>query len=184
MAMTTALFALVFTVGLAAQADPFAALAVPEQLLPPGCRLAAAPGSPGTGAAVRAARVGALPIDNNPWRGADRIALAAIRERVDPAQLMPDGPPLHSRDLAAFRSNLADGVEQAYAAIYESEDRTQVGVYAVQFHAESSFEAAIERLKRRQAFLDREARTLAVVTNSGSPCAAAIEAHLKNAFRR
>ena len=107
------------------QADPFNALAIPEQQLPGGCRIVAAPGSPELG--LRAGRWGALPIDANPWRGTDRIAVAAIRERMDPPQMVPDGPPLHPRDLAAFRRNLADGAEQAYAAIYESADRQQVG---------------------------------------------------------
>lgn len=165
-----------------AQSDPFSALAVPESQLPPGCRIAAAPENPRSDGAVRPGRWTALPIDSNPWRGTDRIVVAAIRERVDPPQMVPDGPPLHPRDLAAFRRNLADGVAQAYAAVYESDDRRQVAVHAVQFQSRTSFEAATARLKKRQVFRDSATRTLVAVTSYGSPCGAAIEAHLRSVF--
>jgi hypothetical protein len=165
------------------QADLFNALAIPESQLPGGCRIVAAPGSPELG--LRAGRWGALPIDANPWRGSDRIVVAAIRERIDPPQMVPDGPPLHPRDLAAFRRNLADGVEQAYAAIYESADRQQVGVFAVQFQSDASFEAAAARVKKRQVFQAAVERTLAAVWSYGeSACTAAVESHVRRVFRR
>ena len=167
------------------QADPFSALAVPESQLPEGCRIVASPGTPEPGGRVQAGRWGALPIDTNPWRGTDRIAVAAIRERIDAQQKVPDGPPLHPRDLAAFRRNLADGIEQAYAAVYASGDRQQVGIFAVQFESQASFEAAAARVKKRHVFQDPAARTLvAVASYGGSACTAPLESHVRRLFRR
>ena len=98
--------------------------------------------------------------------------------------MVPDGPPLHPRDLAAFRRNTADGVAQAYAAVYQTEDRRLVTVYAVQFESASSFDAAALRTKRRPADRDAPARMLVVVSGEGNTCTAAIETHLRGLLQR
>jgi hypothetical protein len=172
-------------------------LTVPAGQLPDGCRLrpargetAAEPAQAGTsrsemtGARVQVGTPAGLPIDTNPWSGDERIAVAAIRGRIDPPQVEPDGPPLHPKDAAAFRRRLADGVASAYAAVYESQDRRQVTVYAVQFETDAGFAQASARKARRPVHQDAATRTLAVVTDYGSPCAPAVTAHIRALFAR
>lgn len=179
-ALTLTLLALALAT---AQGDPFARLAIPAEQLPQGCRLAPRP-STATGERVAVPGWAALPIDSNPWRGTDRIPVAAIRSRLDPPQMVPDGPPLHPRDLAAFRRNSADGVAQAYAAVYETDDRRLVTVYAVQFESELSFDAAVSRAKRRPAYGDTATRMLVVATGDGQICLAAIDSYLRGWLQR
>jgi hypothetical protein len=178
--MTTAGWSLLLASALLAaqQGDPFERLTVPAAQLPAGCRL-----TPQTitdpGGRVRVGAWAGLRIDSNPWKGTDRALLAAIRQGVDPPVQVPDGPPLHPRDLAIFRSKLADGVEQAYAAIYETEDQQQVVVYGVQFAAEATaIEAEMRGLRDRRPRY-RSGRTVVVITSYGSPCAAAVDAHVR-----
>lgn len=167
------------------------ALTVPAGQLPDGCRLSPARGEAtdarvqvGTPARVQVGTPAGLPIDTNPWLGDERTAVAAIRGRIDPPQVVPDGPPLHPKEDAAFRRRLADGVAFAYAAVYESQDRTQVVVYAVRFESDAGFEQASARRARRPVFQDAATRTLAVVTDHGSPCAPAVTAHVRAQFPR
>ena len=108
-------------------------LTVPRSRLPTGCQLVPSPTQHLAGSQVRVGVWAGLPIPTNPWTGTDRRTVAAIRERVDPPPLTPDPPALDSRGEAAFRLRLADGVEEAYAAVYGSEEPFLVVVLATRF---------------------------------------------------
>src|SRR5687767_9606643 len=77
-----------------------AALTVPDDRLPPGCRLKPAELTPAVnrqqGIVVGAGASGPVtPV--NPWLGSDRRLAAAIRRRIDGMPPQPDGPPLDRR---------------------------------------------------------------------------------------
>lgn len=91
-------------------------LTVPTDRLPTGCALSPAASLPLDGKRVRTGLWAGLPIAMNPWTGTDRPLIASIRERMDGPTLTPDGPPPTARELSRYRSRLADGVEEAYAA--------------------------------------------------------------------
>jgi hypothetical protein len=143
-------------------------LTVPQERLPAGCALA-----PGRSIDLR--------ITANPWIGTDRPVVASIRERVDGPVLVPDGPPLTPGESARFRLQLADGVEEAYAAVYEHTEPELIVVYGLRFGSTASSD---EMLRHRRILENpRVARIaigpiLAVVHGEGGPCARAIRAYL------
>src|SRR5687768_14259440 len=114
-------------------------LTVPPERLPTGCVLSPAQSVRLEGNRVRGRNWAGLPIPTNPWAGTDAPLIASIRERVDGPVLMPDGPPLTARQSARYRLHLAEGVEEAYAAIYtqegpaEFEPRDVIVVYGLRF---------------------------------------------------
>ena len=112
-------------------------LTVPAAGLPTGCRVPAKSSersTASTGERVHSGLWTGLPITANPWAGSDRAIVAAIRERMEGAPRLPDGPPLSMRDAARHRLELADGVEEAYAAIYsQGESADLIVVYGLRF---------------------------------------------------
>jgi len=143
-------------------------LTVPQGRLPADCALS------------RRASIG-LRIATNPWVGTDRPIVASIRERVDVPPPVPDGPPLTPADAARFHLQLADGVEEAYAAVYQPPAPGVVVVYGLRFaSAASSDELLRDRRIRENPRVTRIAigPILAVVHGDGGPCARAIGAYL------
>src|SRR5712675_1433750 len=110
-----------------------ASLTVPQNRLISGCSLSPSDTTSLGGNRIRGGLWAGLPISSNPWRGNDPSTVAAIRERVVASPPPPDGPPLSRAELARFRLQLAEDVEEAYAAIYLDAGRNLVGVYAVRF---------------------------------------------------
>jgi hypothetical protein len=51
--------------------------------------------------------------------------MASIREIVDGPVAVPDGPPLDAKELSRYLGLLADGVEEAYGAVYMQSDAMQ-----------------------------------------------------------
>jgi len=92
-------------------------LTVPAQRLPADCALPDAPVIRIGDNKMQSGLWAGLPITSNPWIGSDRAIVAAIVERMDRPTLVPDAP-LTPRDAARFRLQLADGVDEAYAAVY------------------------------------------------------------------
>jgi hypothetical protein len=108
-------------------------LTVPNDRLPAGCALAAAPLERLEGNRVRGGLWTGLNIGTNPWIGTDAPILAAIRERLAPSE-SPDGPPLTPAQARRYFLQLADGIDQAYVAIYGEHDVSGLtAVYGLQF---------------------------------------------------
>lgn len=147
-------------------------LTVPQEQLPSGC--VAAPSD----------KAG-LPIDRNPWVGNDRRVVGAIRERMDGPVRVPDGPPATRRELSQYRLQLADGVEEAYAAVYRQPDPAQglIVVYG------STLSDAAARAARQGFARPSEnpkiirltmGSTVVVLHGDGGPCSQAIGAYLQS----
>ena len=145
-------------------------LTVPQDRLPADCTLS------------RRASIG-LRIATNPWVGTDRPMVASIRERVDVPPPMPDGPPLTPADAARFHLQLADGVEEAYAAVYDQSAAQGIVVYGLRFASATSANALLrDRRIRENPNVTRMAMgsILAVVHGDGGPCAQAIGTYLQS----
>lgn len=147
-------------------------LTVPQERLPPGC------------AAVSSDKAG-LPIDRNPWAGSDRQIVAAIRERMDGPVRVPDGPPATRRELAQYRLQLAEGVEEAYAAVYRQPDPGQalIIVYGSRFSDPS---ARVQRpgfgggAGNEKILRLTMGSTVVVLHGDGGACSKAIGAYLQS----
>jgi hypothetical protein len=153
-------------------------LMVPQDRLPVGCTLSPTASVHLDGNRVRAGLRAGLPIPSNPWIGTDRLIIASIRERMDGPPLVPDGPPLDRRAASSYRLLLADGVEEAYAAIYLMQsDQKLIVVYALRFTATKR-----PLYPSRAAFNHRfEIGSIdAVVSGDGGQCSLAVEAYLKS----
>jgi hypothetical protein len=157
-------------------------LTVPAERLPTGCVL-----SPGgtvrlDGNKVRMRNWAGLRIPTNSWAGTDRPLVASIRERMEPT-VTPDGPPPSPSEAASFRLHFADGVEEAYAAIYEQSETELIVVYASRF---ASSEKAVE--SRSYSGWSNNPRVirvamgpiLAMVQGDVGPCFNAVGAHLRS----
>jgi hypothetical protein len=156
------------TAGIPAQSPiVFENLTVPPARLVAGCRLSPSP-------AVLAATPA---VPSNPWRGDDRLLVATIREGITGSPPLPDGPPVSKAELARFRLQLADDVEEAYAATYSDAGANRVTVFAVRF------KTGVPDLPRRAA-APRESirlvrdRTVVVASGLAGPCFQSIAAYL------
>jgi hypothetical protein len=110
-----------------------ASLTVPQNRLAAGCSLPPSDTIPLDGNRIRGGLWAGLPISSNPWHGDDRSVVGAIRERVAASPPLPDAPPLSRAELARFRLQLAEDVQEAYAAIYADAGTDRAIVYAVKF---------------------------------------------------
>jgi hypothetical protein len=118
-----------------------------------------------------------LPIDTNPWRGDDPATVAAIRERVVAPPRVPDTPLLTRGELARWRLQLADDVEEAYAAIYADSGTSLITVYGVRFKT-----TEIPTLPRRESrpgtlWLRRD-RTIIAMSSGGGECSEAVRSYV------
>jgi hypothetical protein len=121
-----------------------------------------------------------LPISSNPWTGTETIIIAAIRDRVLGSPRLPDGPPPSRRELTRMRLQLANDIEQAYAAIYTDKGPNLVTVHAVQFKEATALKRESRRPKQRGRFeIDR---SLVVVAGEGS-CFEAVLRHVSELTR-
>lgn len=187
----TIVLALVMGTAVAATQDvrrPFTLqdLTVPVGDLPGACALSPAASARISGNTVRGGLWAGLPISTNPWAGSDPPVIASIRELIDPP-LLPDGPPLTTRESARYRFRLADGIDEAYAAIYaESDSRSLVVVYGLRFssaeHA-SGFLRDARALKTRRVVSVAIGPIVAVVSGDGGQCFQAVGAYLTSLER-
>ena len=157
-------------------------LTVPAERLPTGCVLSPGGTAPLDGNKVRIRNWAGLRIPSNPWVGTDRPLVASIRERMEPT-LTPDGPPPSTSEAASFRLHFADGVEEAYAAIYEQSEAELIVAYAARF---ASAEKAVEsRSYTNWSGNPRVIRVgigpiVAMVHGEVGSCFNAVGAHLKS----
>ena len=182
-------FSIAMTSGIAQNAPPrvtaMQELTVPGDRLPAGCALSPADSVQVDGNRVRGRGPSwALPTPTNPWTGTDRRIVASISQWVHGPTLAPDGPPLSSRELARYRSRLADGVVEAYAAAYMQSESEVAVVYAAKFS--STEQQPDDRLTGRRTSPDpRKIRVtigsiVAVVSGDGRPCFQAVRAYLES----
>jgi hypothetical protein len=161
-------------------------LTVPQERLPAGCALAPKDAVRLDDGRVRSGLWAGLRIPTNPWAGSERPIVVSIRERMAAPARMPDGPPLSKREASRFRMQLADGVEEAYAAIYRQSDSNAepIVVYASKF----TDGRPPERPSVTRASAAENPRLMRVtigsidafVTGDGGPCFQAVGAHLKS----
>jgi hypothetical protein len=158
--------------GRAQQPDPIEMLTVPPDRLPLGCAL-----SPSATANVGNQIVGglwaSLPITSNPWTGTDRRIIATIRERIEGPQPGPSAP-LSRSEAARFRLALADGVEEAYAAVYMFQSQV-IALYGVRYAATAK--GAGFPTKPRLTGV-KIGSVVAYIDGNANACSKAIEAHL------
>lgn len=187
----TIVLALVMGTAVAATQDvrrPFTLqdLTVPVGDLPGACALSPAASARISGNTVRGGLWAGLPISTNPWAGSDPPVIASIRELIDPP-LLPDGPPLTTRESARYRFRLADGIDEAYAAIYaESDSRSLVVVYGLRFSTAeqaSSFLRDARALKTRRVVSVAIGPIVAIVSGDGGQCFQPVGAYLKSLER-
>jgi len=109
-------------------------LTVPPDRLPPGCAPPPSRVERADGATVRGDLWAGLPISRNPQTSSEPKLIVEVRERLEGPRLIPDAPALTARDAARFRIHLADGIDEAYAAIYRQPDSHEmVVVYGLRF---------------------------------------------------
>jgi hypothetical protein len=125
------LIALTRTAALGQDEIDLGSLTVPQGRLVPGCELSPSPTVALGGNRVLGGLWGDLP--HNPWMGAEPSVVVEMRERVATSPLIPDGPPLSRRELARFRAQLAEDVEEAYGAVYTEAGTHLITVNAVRF---------------------------------------------------
>ncbi len=150
-------------------------LTVPNERLPSGCSLK--PGSPGASIGLRGTTA-------NPWIGMDRRTIALIRRTLDGPPPLPDAAPLGAREASRFLLQLADGVEEGYAAIYAQSGTQDVTVYALKF---ATSEGTVFGRSRDDRTPRGQTRTrvalgpmVAIVYGNGGQCFEAIQAHLQS----
>ena len=161
---------------------PLDGLTVPAARLPQGCSL---PASSSADAADGKRRMGlwaGLPIASNPWRGTDSFISAAIRERMVSNALVPDGPPPSRPEMAAAKLQLADDLEEAYAAVYADEQFRLIAVYATTRKVTAPPPVA-DKTRPRGGMRLTIGRTEIAVLGDG-PCLDAIQAQLFDLVKR
>jgi hypothetical protein len=146
-------------------------LTVPDGRLPEGCALLPAAAAP------------LYPIRTNPWVGTDAPIIASIRERIEGPIVVPDPPALTVKGMSAFRLHLAEGVAEAYAAVYTQAESGSVVVYGVRFTgAEQAVDPASGARRTRSPRIIRVTigSIVAMVNGDGGPCFQAVGAYLKS----
>jgi hypothetical protein len=157
-----------------------ASLTVPQSQLAPGCSLPASDTASLGGNRIRGGLWAGLPISSNPWRGDERSTLAAIRERVVASPPLPDGPPLGPAEFSRFRMQLAEDVEEAYAAIYADAGTDRAVVYGVRFKR-----TPVEGPPTGSREVVRLSRGETVVVLSGDgPCSETVATYLRELMTR
>jgi hypothetical protein len=116
-------------------------LTVPAERLPAACTLSPAPSIRVDDSTVRSGLWAEFP--TNPWIGTDRRLIVSIRQMIDGPYSVPDGPPLDPKPTTRYLSQLADGVEEAYGAVYAQSDAGLITVRALRFAPPKSRRSAL-----------------------------------------
>jgi hypothetical protein len=119
---------------------------------------------------------------------ADVPLIASIRERVEGPVLVPDRPPPSAREAARFRLHLAEGVEEAYAAVYSQDEagdaapRDAVVVYGLRYVDATHMPRSARETTAKNPRIAHVVigPVLAVVHGDGGPCFQAVAAHLNS----
>lgn len=156
-------------------------LRVPAERLPAGCALSPAPTIPLDGNRVRSGLWAEFP--SNPWTGTDRRLIASIRQLIDGPAAVPDGPPLDAKQLSRYLGQLADGVEEAYGAVYLQSETSLITVRAIRFAASGPISSRGDAADKRDSNLGTARVAIgpivAIVTGEGD-CFQAVGVYLKS----
>jgi hypothetical protein len=161
-----------------------AALTVPDDRLPPGCRLKTVEPRPPTGA-QRGVMVISGNSEPNPLISRERRVAAEIRRLIDGAPPEPDGPPLMPRSSARWELSWAEDVVEAYRATYRQADGSPITVAAIQFN-DARLATPIPPFGTRTAARGMTSRivlgptVVLVAASASSGCFEAIENYLRS----
>ena len=109
-------------------------LTVPPDRLPAGCAPPPSAVERQDGNQYSSGLWAALPISHNPQSSTEPKLIAEGRERLGGMPLIPDVQGLSARDAARFRLRLAEGIDEAYAAIYrDTAAPALIVVYGLRF---------------------------------------------------
>jgi hypothetical protein len=137
---------------------------------------------------VRSGLWAGLPISRNPQSSTDPKLIAEIRERLGGTPLMPDAPGLTARDAARFRLRLAEGIDEAYAAIYrDTGSQALTIVYGLRFPDESAaagFWSGARAAKNPEIAAVVSGAIVAVASGPRGPCFGAVAARFESLARR
>jgi hypothetical protein len=161
-------------------------LKVPSERLPGGCALAEKASEVSSDGKTRTFLWTGLPIETNPWTGADRQVVSRIRERMDGPAAIPDAPPPTAKELARYRLMLAEGVDEGYVAIYrQSGAASLIVVHALRFATEDGarVSAAAPRFPNPSTIWMTAGPVRAVVSGDGGACFKAIGAYISSLAR-
>lgn len=176
------MIAVVLAIGL--QIAALGDLTVPADRLPAGCAPPASDSERVNGTQFRGGSWAALPLSHNPQASSEPGLIVEVRERLGGAPLLPDAPGLTARDAARFRLKLADGIDEAYAAIYRQADSHEmVVVYGLRFpdaRAAADFWSAARAAKNPRVTALVSGPIVAAVTGPNSACRDAVAAHLNS----
>lgn len=189
--MSTRLFGAALLTGVVVSASTqsvpaLSKLTVPATALPAGCALkpAAPRPSPAADGVVAVYDASSLfPV--NPWVGVDRGFVRQIRVSMDGVPRLPDGPPPHPREAAAFESQLADHVLEAYHAIYEGADGSRIVVSAVTFDdvtlaRPDPLSVTMNPPRGFRSRIVRGATVVLVTASAENPCARLIDTYVRS----
>jgi len=136
-------------------------LTAPPDRLPSGCSVAA------NG-----------PYGPSPWYGSDEPILGKLRAGFGPRIPAPDGPPASRREQARYYLQVAEGIEEGYAAFYQDESPNLIQVVALRFATGDAAEAwpspRVRAAVRRLAY----GSLVIVVANGDGACGRAVADYL------
>ena len=149
-----------------------AAFTVPDDRLPPDCRLKPVEPKPPN-------------LEPNPFISRERRAAAEIRRLIDGAPPEPDGPPLMPKSSARWELRWAEDVVEAYRATYQT-DESLITVAAIQFN-DARLATSTPPFGTRSAARGMTSRivlgptVVLVAAGASSGCFEAIENYLRSA---
>ena len=163
-------------------------LTVPAGQLPASCVPPPSQAEREDGNPFRTGLWAGLPISRNPQNSTDPKLIAEVRERLGGTPLMPDAPGLTARDAARFRLRLAEGIDEAYAAIYrDTGSQALTVVYGLRFPDESAaaeFWSGARAAKNPEIAAVVSGAIVAVASGPRGPCFGAVAAHFAALARR
>jgi hypothetical protein len=161
-------------------------LTVPPDRLPSNCALSPT-STVRTGNQLRSGLWASLPISSNPATSSEPGVVVAIRERIEGPRVTPDPPALSQRSLARFRMQLAEGIDEGYAAVYlEADSQDLIVVYGLRFEdagAAAEFWKGAAAAKNPRLTGVLAGAMIAVATGPRGACLTAVGAHVKSALR-
>ena len=179
--------AFVLAVGLATgvqDAARISDLTVPAERLPSGCVLSPTPTAHIDGNRIRSGLSAGSP--SNPWIGTDAVRIASIAQLFFDPPRMPDGPPLDKKEIALFNLRYADGIDQAYEAVYLASDSAPlIIVYGLQFPSATSAGTFWSNSRvGHDPHGFKLGPTVALIAGPDSDCTRAVAAYLSSLVRQ
>jgi hypothetical protein len=110
--------------------------------------------------------------------------MASVREIVDGPVAIPDGPPPDAKELSRYLGLLADGVEEAYGAVYMQSDADLITVRAMRLAPDERRPALAHfgdtRVSKNSGMIRVAIGPIVAVVTGDGACFQAVGAHLKS----